>query len=1549
MKRLIKPYLIIALTVAGLAIVSSAWGQNLSWGLGGAGGAGTWDNGVTADWFNASSNVPWASNNVAIFGGIVGNVTVSGTIVGVNGLTFNTAGFSINGGAITFSGNAVNVPAGTTTIGTSLADTGNGMTKSGAGTLLLTASNNFSGSALIKAGTLIIDSGGSWNSTAGFNSIGVSAGDSGALTLRGTGTFTGSGDFNVGDNGSTVSPAVGTLTVSNTASLTVGKLFLGSAFSGAGSAATGTVNQSGGAVTTTGGGDGNLIVGGRNTGSVSGVGTYNLTGGSVSVNNGGNTWIGGYGAGTVNQSGGNLNIFSWLSIGRQIGSTGSYNLSGGSLTHSSSGSRVLVGENGRGTLTISGSGLLTTSGGLRIGNTSTGNGTVNLNGGTLAIPFIETSGGTSVLNFNGGTLKANASSAVFLQGLTSSNVLSGGAVLDDGGNNCTIAQALLNGGGGLTKLGVGLLTLNGNNTYTGSTIVSAGTLAVNNRITGPVAVSANATLAVGSGTVNVGSLTLSNNSTLSVLLGAPGNATNTLLQVNGNLTLAGQIGVTDVGGVTTNGTYPLIHYTGALTNYGITVSPTSDWNLQVDTSFTNYIRIIAVRKNALIEISGGDQPVNSLTTNLTAYLHGPYSGKAFWYEVRSNSLNGSMTDFGAHAPAKVWPFTARHLTAGTNYLVVYALNAGGGIQSNYVRLTLTLTTNSPVRPRPVPAEVWWGGLSDNTQMTNYSQWPFVQQFEDGYFFHSAGWDPTGTAALQNSLAANLRPFNTRYWPELGGGIDHPYVNSGHDQAAAWGGWAQACQNNGIIWSEFTHDYHMENMQAVCQVNPTWPTNNQIAWWTGDLSLADINYPYITGIWRDAFNDYYAAFPHIKVGQTSQPEFWPWDNYPAEVVNLLSFSVTNPATAFSINAHDIFGTFVNMAGAIGHPYFSLQSDAPWDYFGAWGDPVAAAVMRQKIRVYEQYLQSRGGRHTLICNVSNASTNNQGSVTAADNYYENSSLSSLYLHQQEGGRANRYLFESWYLGIPYAVVPETQAGTYTHLALSAIKYLKGIKDTNGTLEQLTLGVVSTGTTNQFSVTNNGDVACLPAIVATESGTGYLVARYYNNAGRDITAQMLSAEGYCHTNLLQPGQSTTFTIVVSALAGAAPTSTRIFTFEAFWNPQDPTGIVRSRKIISVTASNLASSLNPLTWYKLEGNANDSSGNGFNGIASGVSYVGGKVEAQAAQFNGTSSYIQIPRSISNDFTISFWLKTTDAGGTGQWWAGKGLVDGEVAGVANDFGTALVGPNIAFGVGNPDATITSSAEVNDGQWHHVAATRISSSGTMNLYVDGLWQASAPGPTGTRNSPPTLCLGSLQTGANFYAGTLDDVRLYGSSLNGAQVAALATLTLSNSAPVLSAINSRSVIAGQVLSVTNSASDVDAPPQTMTFALVSAPSGVTVNATNGILIWRPTIAQSPATNLISVQVFDNGTPSLGTTQSYLVTVLKPAMPTLSLPACSNGIFSFSVNGDSGPDYVLESSTNLANASAWLSLATNLSVTPPFYWADPLPGIFSQKFYRVRLRP
>ena len=190
------------------------------------------------------------------------------------------------------------------------------------------------------------------------------------------------------------------------------------------------------------------------------------------------------------------------------------------------------------------------------------------------------------------------------------------------------------------------------------------------------------------------------------------------------------------------------------------------------------------------------------------------------------------------------------------------------------------------------------------------------------------------------------------------------------------------------------------------------------------------------------------------------------------------------------------------------------------------------------------------------------------------------------------------------------------------------------------------------------------------------------------------------------------------------------------------------------------------PVAYYGLNGSALDNSGHGNDGTpgSSATNYVVGRNGTLALQFNGTNSYVQIPRSIGSgsSFAITFWMETTSTGGAGPLWNnGAGLVDGTVFGATDDFGVSLLGGQIAFGVGNPNTTLQSTVAVNDGKWHQVVVTRNGFTGMMTIYLDGTLNTNLIGPVGTRMAPPYLRLGSLATGAaGFYNGELAEVRLY---------------------------------------------------------------------------------------------------------------------------------------------------------------------------------------------
>jgi hypothetical protein len=134
-------------------------------------------------------------------------------------------------------------------------------------------------------------------------------------------------------------------------------------------------------------------------------------------------------------------------------------------------------------------------------------------------------------------------------------------------------------------------------------------------------------------------------------------------------------------------------------------------------------------------------------------------------------------------------------------------------------------------------------------------------------------------------------------------------------------------------------------------------------------------------------------------------------------------------------------------------------------------------------------------------------------------------------------------------------------------------------------------------------------------------------------------------------------------------------------------------------------------------------------------------------------------------------------------------------------------------------------------------------------------------------------------------------------------------------------------------------------QTLAYSLLNAPAGASADS-SGIFTWRPAISQSPSTQLLSVVVADNGIPSMAATQKFIVTVNRPANPLLSNPSITNGQFGLWISGDAGPDYLLQSSSNLLS---WSTISTSTPSATPF-WLTITNGLQPPtQFYRVILGP
>jgi hypothetical protein len=106
------------------------------------------------------------------------------------------------------------------------------------------------------------------------------------------------------------------------------------------------------------------------------------------------------------------------------------------------------------------------------------------------------------------------------------------------------------------------------------------------------------------------------------------------------------------------------------------------------------------------------------------------------------------------------------------------------------------------------------------------------------------------------------------------------------------------------------------------------------------------------------------------------------------------------------------------------------------------------------------------------------------------------------------------------------------------------------------------------------------------------------------------------------------------------------------------------------------------------------------------------------------------------------------------------------------------------------------------------------------------------------------------------------------------------VTAVNTAPVLPTQANRTIAELSIMTVTNTASDSDVPPNIFSYALLAAPANAAISA-NGVITWTPTEAQGPGSAVFTTRVTDNGTPPLSATNTFTATVTEvnsaPVLP------------------------------------------------------------------------
>ena len=424
-------------------------------------------------------------------------------------------GCSIVGtGTLTSSFFVVATTSGTSTISAHLAGPGS-LTKSEAGTLLITSSASYTGGTIVTGGTLTL--GHATNTLA----------NTGAVTVSG-------GILDIGANTDTV----GVVTLSSGSITGTTGTLTGSSYSITNTSGTTAISAKlGGSAALAKTGAGALTLSGANTY----TGGTTVSAGTLTLAHATNTLAD---TGAVTVSGGILDIGAntdtvgvvTLSSGSITGTTGT--LTGSSYTVSNTSGTTTISANlgGSAALTKSGAGALTLSGAnTYTGGTTVSAGTLTIADGTNALAdtgAVTVSGGILAIGEDSETVGALTISSGSVYGFAGTLTASSYGVNNSSGT--VRITAIWGGGGVLTKSGAGTLDLLSANTFWGGTTITGGVLSFANGSLG----------SSGNITVNGGTLQWATGNTqdVSARLALANGGSATLDTVANNVTLANAFG-----------------------------------------------------------------------------------------------------------------------------------------------------------------------------------------------------------------------------------------------------------------------------------------------------------------------------------------------------------------------------------------------------------------------------------------------------------------------------------------------------------------------------------------------------------------------------------------------------------------------------------------------------------------------------------------------------------------------------------------------------------------------------------------------------------------------------------------------------------------------------------------------------------------------------------------------------------------------------------------------------------------------------------------------
>ncbi|MFJ5767284.1 putative Ig domain-containing protein, partial [Lysinibacillus sp. NPDC093210] len=246
-------------------------------------------------------------------------------------------------------------------------------------------------------------------------------------------------------------------------------------------------------------------------------------------------------------------------------------------------------------------------------------------------------------------------------------------------------------------------------------------------------------------------------------------------------------------------------------------------------------------------------------------------------------------------------------------------------------------------------------------------------------------------------------------------------------------------------------------------------------------------------------------------------------------------------------------------------------------------------------------------------------------------------------------------------------------------------------------------------------------------------------------------------------------------------------------------------------------------------------------------------------ATFDGTSSYVG---GYSGDLYAGY------ISAAGSFKSGLGFVLSSITGVSIASGDSIFSfpvaqVNSVIDNANTAPTMTGigNKTVNEGSQLTFTASATDADGDILTYslINAPTGATINAMTGVFTWTPTEA-----QGPDSYTFT---VRVSDGMLTDEESITV-TVNEVNSAPMLQAIGNKTVDEGSQLTFTAIATDADLPANTLTYSLVGAPTGASINATTGVFTWTLTEAQGPGIYIFSVRVSDG---MLTAAESITVTV------------------------------------------------------------------------------